>query len=263
MDRNILEKIVEDLRPLLAQRKERISGGEMERLASRAVRSGRVISFADAFKHETQVPRIIAELKKASPSKGLIRENFVPTELAVELEQAGAAGLSVLTEPNYFQGDLSYLASVREVVKIPLLRKDFIFDPYQVYEARVNGASAILLIAALLSAQQLNELAELAISLGLDVLGEAHNEAEVDLILESPATLVGVNARNLKTFQTNLDLVSGLIQRVPSSRIPIAESAIRTREDIQKLWEVGAAGFLIGETLMRAKCPGEALKKLL
>ena len=208
-------------------------------------------------------PGVIAEIKKASPSKGLIREAFRPVELAEELEAAGAAALSVLTEPNYFLGSTSYLRDVSEKVKLPVLRKDFIFDEYQILEARHCGASAVLLIAAMLNQSDLVRLAEYAKKLNLDILGEAHNREEIARLLDSPVTLIGVNARNLRTFDTDLSLVENLISLVPAERCPVAESAIRSAEDIRRLRDAGAAGFLIGETLMRSERPGEKLRELL
>ena len=209
------------------------------------------------------LPGVIAELKKASPSKGLIREDFRPAELARELEAAGAAALSVLTEPNYFLGSLDYLKLVAPQVGIPCLRKDFVFDEYQLREAREYGASAVLLIAALLDQKTLVRLASAARSFGLDVLGEAHDADEVRRLLDSPATLIGVNARDLKTFSTDLGRVEKLLALVPPERCPVAESAITGPADIKHLREAGAQGFLIGETLMRAERPGEALRRLL
>ncbi|MBO4303734.1 MAG: indole-3-glycerol phosphate synthase TrpC [Lentisphaeria bacterium] len=247
--RNILEEIVTHLRPDLERRKREMPLSE----DSFPV----VPSFSGAF------PGVIAEIKKASPSKGMIRRDFSPAELALELEKSGAAALSVLTEPNYFLGSLSFLKEVAKKVKIPVLRKDFIFDPYQILEARHAGASAILLIAAMLEQKELVSLGEYARKLGLDVLGEAHNEEEIRRLLDSPVTLVGVNARDLHSFSTDLARVEKLIGLVPQERLPVAESAIRSADDIRRLREAGAKGFLIGETLMRAEHPGKKLEELL
>ncbi len=205
---------------------------------------------------------ILAELKKASPSKGVIRKDFPVLELALELEKNGAAALSVLTEKNYFLGSEEYLEKLAGKVGIPLLRKDFIYDPYQIYEAKALGASAVLLIAAMLDDLPFKELTHLAHDLGLAVLGEAHNEKELQTILTSQADLCGINARNLNTFETSLEQSVHLLQQVPQERLPIAESAIQTREDIETLRKAGAVGFLIGETLMRAEHPGRKLKEL-
>ena len=247
---NILDTIVEKLRPLVEERKRlRPIDDFTTPPPKRSLRGA--------------LPGVIAEVKKASPSKGLIRADFRPVELALELEGAGAAALSVLTEPNYFLGSLDYLKNVAAAVKIPCLRKDFVFDDYQLREAREAGASAVLLIAAMLDQKTLVRLAENARSYGLDVLGEAHDADEVKRLLDSPATLIGVNARNLKNFSTDLSRVEALLALVPPERCPVAESAIRSADDIRRLREAGARGFLIGETLMRAGHPGTKLKELL
>lgn len=246
---NILQKIVADLRPEVEQKKRDMPLDEYDF----PIRP----TFRAAF------PGIIAELKKASPSKGIIRENFDVISLALELEQAGAAALSVLTEPNYFKGDINYLQIISKTVVIPLLRKDFIFDRYQILEARHAGASAVLLIASMLPHKELISLGEYALSIGLDVLGEAHNEEEVNRLLDSPATLIGVNARDLATFETDLKRVETLLKLIPPERFPIAESAIKDSSDVLRLQEAGAKGFLIGEALMRSNSPGDKLKELL
>jgi len=250
MSGSILNTIVEKLRPAVAERKRL-------RPLDEFTTPPPARNLRDA------LPGVIAEVKKASPSKGLIRPDFRPVELALELEAAGAAALSVLTEPNYFLGSLDYLRDVAPAVKIPCLRKDFIFDDYQLREAREAGASAVLLIAAMLDQYTLVRLAENARSYGLDVLGEAHDADEVKRLLDSPATLIGVNARDLRSFSTDLSRVEKLLSLVPAERCPVAESAISGAADIRRLREAGARGFLIGETLMRAPHPGEKLRELL
>ncbi|NMA42568.1 MAG: indole-3-glycerol phosphate synthase TrpC [Oligosphaeraceae bacterium] len=255
---NILEQIVADLQPALEQRKKLISQQE---LLTQIQGMPDTPSFAAAFRPERI--NVIAELKKASPSKGLIRSDFNFQECAVELEQAGAAALSVLTEPNYFRGNLEYLREVSSLVQIPLLCKDFIVDPYQICEARLHGASAILLIAALLPKEELQRLADFAASIGLEVLGEAHNEDELEMLLDCKIRLIGINARDLKTFVCDLPGVKKLLGQIPADRIAIAESAIRSRDELLSLRDAGARGFLIGETLMRAAQPGEKLKELI
>lgn len=246
---DILKTIVDRLRP------------EVERLKREVPLDGS--GFPERPPFRKFFPGVIAEVKKASPSKGLIRPDFHPAELAAELESAGAAAISVLTEPNFFLGSTAYLRSVAAAVKIPVLRKDFIFDEYQILEAKHCGASTVLLIAAMLEQRELVRLAEYARKLDLDILGEAHNGEEIARLLDSPVTLIGVNARNLKTFDTDLSLVEKLISLIPPERCPVAESAIRTAEDIRRLKNAGAAGFLIGETLMRAERPGDKLRELL
>lgn len=255
---NILEQIVADLRPALEQRKKLLPQAELLR---QIIGMPAAPSFAAALQKERI--NIIAELKKASPSKGLIRSNFNFQECALELEQAGAAALSVLTERNYFQGSLEYLQELSKLVRIPLLCKDFIIDPYQICEARLHGASAILLIAALLSKKELQSLAEFAAAIGLDVLGEAHNAEELRMLLACDIRLIGINARDLKTFACDLNGVKKLLRQIPSDRIAIAESAINTRQELLNLLKVGAQGFLIGESLMRAEHPGLKLKEML
>lgn len=249
MSGNILHAIADRLRPIVERRKREYPIEEFTTPPPRP--------FAAKF------PGVIAELKKASPSKGLIREDFRPVELAAELERSGAAALSVLTEPNCFLGSTDILKAVSRSVDIPCLRKDFIFDEYQIREAREYGASAVLLIAALLEQPRLVALAEYARSCGLDVLGEAHDADEVARLLDSPATLIGVNARDLRTFATDLGTVEKLLKLIPGERNPVAESAIRTHDDLVHLRSLGARGFLIGETLMRAPSPGKKLEELL
>ena len=206
---------------------------------------------------------VIAELKSASPSKGVIREPLDCATLARELESAGAAALSVLTEPHYFHGSLENLRIARANCSLPLLRKEFIVDEYQLLQARAAGASAVLLIAALLDDSQLNDLTASAHGLGLEVLLEAHTEGELDRALATQADAIGVNARDLHTFQTSLEVVKALIRRIPQNRTPVAESALKTYEDLVELQAAGAIGFLMGETLMRAEHPGQQLQELL
>ena len=253
---SILAEIVAKLRPRLEERKRTLHRETLEALAANAPDRPR---FTEAFRAPGL--HVIAELKKASPSKGLIREQFDVPSLAIELAQNGATALSVLTEPNYFLGSEANLSLAAKAVSIPLLRKDFIFDEYQILEAKAYGASCVLLIAAMLSPEEFAHLLAFAHSVGLDVLGEAHNEAELEVAVQ--ADLVGVNARDLKTFHTSLDHSAALIRTIPSDRIAIAESAVRTRDDMDMLTAAGARGFLIGETLMRADHPGLALKELL
>ncbi|MBB3109292.1 indole-3-glycerol phosphate synthase [Paenibacillus phyllosphaerae] len=207
---------------------------------------------------------LIAEVKKASPSKGLIRPDFHPVELASTYVKAGADCLSVLTDTDYFQGSNAYLSAVREAVQVPLLRKDFTIDYRQVYEARVIGADAVLLIAAILSAAELAELHDLAVSIGLDVLVEVHNREEMETVLSlDKASLVGINNRNLKTFETDLTTTEALIGLVPAGITVISESAISSTEDIAYLRKVGAKGVLIGEHFMRQPDVGLAIEQLM
>lgn len=206
---------------------------------------------------------IIAELKKASPSKGLIRANFDPAELARELEQAGAAALSVLTDEQFFQGSLANLREASAAVKIPCLRKDFIIDEFQIVEARANSADAVLLIVAALSQNELKLLASVAREHSLDVLCEVHDEAELQWALAAGCDLIGVNTRDLRTFQVDLNRAFELAEKFPAGVVRVAESGIRSAADIARLREAGYDAFLVGESLMRAESPGQALGELL
>ena len=206
---------------------------------------------------------VIAEVKKGSPSKGVIRADFDPLDIAGIYEAHGATCLSVLTDEHFFLGHLRFLALIREQVRLPLLRKDFIFDPYQVYEARVAGADAVLLIAAMLELDQLRDLAALARELALDVLLEVHDEREMETALRTDVELVGINNRDLRTFVTDLGTTERLAQLVPDDRLIVAESGVNCRNDVLRLSRAGAGAFLVGESLMREADIGAKLKELL
>jgi indole-3-glycerol phosphate synthase len=206
---------------------------------------------------------VIAELKKASPSKGLIRSDFRPSELAQELERAGAAALSVLTDEQFFQGSLDYLREASSSSSLPCLRKDFIVDEFQIVEARANCADAILLIAAALDQKELVALAGIARSHSLDVLCEAHDEVELQRALDAGCDLIGINSRNLRTFEVALETAFRLAEKMPASCVRVAESGIQSGTDIARLRSAGYEAFLIGESLMKAERPGEALTKLM
>jgi indole-3-glycerol phosphate synthase len=207
-------------------------------------------------------PAVIAEIKKASPSKGVMRENFNPTEIAGQYARAGAACLSVLTDRDYFQGHADYLKAARRSCALPVLRKDFMVDAYQVYEARYWGADAILLIVAALSDAQLAELETVAFQLGMDVLVEIHDGDELDRALKLQSPLLGINNRNLRTFETSLQTTLDLLPRVPSDRLLITESGILAPSDVTLMREHGVHGFLVGEAFMRQPDPGQALQSL-
>ena len=196
--------------------------------------------------------RLIAEVKQASPSRGILCTNFNPTELATTYAQGEANAISVLTEVNYFKGSIDYLAAIREVVKLPLLRKDFIFDPYQVYESRAYGADALLLIVAALSQEQLEGLLSLSHSLGLKCLVEVHNEGEVERALLSEAEIIGINNRDLNTFTVDINTTRQLRPLIPRQKIVVAESGVRSRKDIEKLMDWRINAVLIGEALVTA-----------
>lgn len=207
--------------------------------------------------------RLIAEVKKASPSKGLIRPDFHPAEIAKAYEAAGASAISVLTDEKYFQGRIEYLTAVHDAVGLPILRKDFIVDPYQVYEARAAKADAILLIVAALATEQLKDLMALAAELGMASLVEAHSPEELGTALEIGARIIGINNRNLQTLETRLETTLELASRVPGDRILVSESGIFTRADVERLMAVGVDAILVGESLMRERDPGAKVRELL
>ncbi|EIJ33387.1 indole-3-glycerol phosphate synthase TrpC [Thiothrix nivea] len=207
-------------------------------------------------------PAIIAEAKKASPSKGLIRADFDPAAIAQSYEQGGAACLSVLTDAQYFQGHESYLQAARAACNLPVIRKDFIVDPYQVYEARAIGADCILLIVAALTDVQMTELYALTTELGMDALIEVHDQDELARALRLNAPLIGVNNRNLRTFATSLQTTLDLLPQVPPDVLLVTESGIHAQADVQLMREHGVHAFLVGEAFMRASDPGTELKKL-
>jgi len=207
-------------------------------------------------------PAVIAEVKKASPSKGVIRPDFRPADIAVSYEFGGAACLSVLTDVDFFQGADDYLRQAREACTLPVLRKDFTIDPYQVVEARVLGADCILLIVAALDDHQLVELSDLALQLEMDVLVEVHDIDELERALQVPVPLIGINNRNLRTFEVSLDVTLEMKDAVPRDRLLVTESGILVPEDVAKMRDAGVNAFLVGETFMRAEEPGEALRQL-
>ncbi len=206
---------------------------------------------------------VIAELKKASPSKGLIRADFKPAELARELELAGATALSVLTDESFFQGSLDNLRQASSSTSLPCLRKDFIVDEFQIIEARANRADAILLIVAALDQKELMSLAAVARSHRLDVLCEAHDETELQRARDAGCDLIGINSRNLRTFEVDLETAFRLAEKIPDTCVRVAESGIHSGADIARLRASGYDAFLIGESLMKAECPGEALATLM
>ena len=221
--------------------------------------------FAAALKSaaESGWTAIIAEVKKGSPSKGVIRPDFDPLDIAEIYQNNGATCISVLTDERFFLGHLRFLSLIREQVGLPLLRKDFLFDPYQVYEASIGGADAILLIAAMLELPQLRDLAALAAELQLDVLLEVHDERELETALQVPVDLIGINNRSLHTFVTDLGTTERLAKMIPPERLIVAESGINCRADIDRLLSAGAKGFLVGESLMRQEDIGAKLQELL
>lgn len=207
-------------------------------------------------------PAVIAEIKKASPSKGVLRSDFIPADIAQSYAEAGAACLSVLTDQQFFQGSIDYLKQARASCSLPVLRKDFIIDAYQIYESRVMGADCILLIAACLDDAQMKAFEALAMSLDMAVLVEVHEEAELARALMLKTPLIGINNRNLNTFEVSLDTTLSLMGKVPAERLLVTESGIMTPEDVKRLRDVNINAFLVGEAFMRADEPGEALAEL-
>ncbi len=205
--------------------------------------------------------RIIAEIKKASPSRGIIREDFDPQKIGTIYQKEGAVAISVLTENKFFQGELSHLSLVRKGVDLPLLCKDFIIDPYQIYEAALHGADGFLLIAAILSRQQIEDFLLLGRELGMEALVEVHSEEELREVLLTSAKIIGINNRDLRTFKTDIITTLKLIKFIPAGKLVVSESGIHTRAQIEGLEEAGVHAFLIGEALMREKDPGKKLRE--
>ncbi|MBP8062046.1 MAG: indole-3-glycerol phosphate synthase TrpC [Polaromonas sp.] len=208
------------------------------------------------------LPAVIAEVKKASPSKGILRPDFIPADIAQSYAEHGAACLSVLTDQQFFQGSIDYLKQARASCDLPVLRKDFMVDAYQVYEARAMGADCILLIAACLDDAQMKSLEALAMSLDMAVLVEVHDRAELERALQLKTPLLGINNRNLKTFEVSLDATLGMLKDVPADRLLVTESGITTAADVQRMRTAGVQAFLVGEAFMRADDPGQALAQL-
>ena len=257
----ILDKIVARKYEEVQENRARISLDELQRLAAGADAPR---GFARAMRDRVAAkqPAVIAEIKKASPSKGVIRENFNPAEIAVSYQQGGAACLSVLTDIDYFQGSPEYLKQARAACNLPVIRKDFLVDPYQVVEARAMGADCILLIVACLADEQMAELNAAAIELGLDVLVEVHDGAELDRALRLDTPLVGVNNRNLHTFDVSLQTTLDLLPQIPADRLAVTESGILGRADVELMLNNEVYSFLVGEAFMRADEPGDELKRL-
>jgi len=259
---DILKKIVAQKWREIERGKQSVSLADIEHRAIELDPSSR--GFVDRIRkqHESGSPAIIAEIKKASPSKGVIREHFIPDAIARSYAEAGATCLSVLTDESFFQGSNLFLQQAREACELPVLRKDFTVDPYQVYEAKSIGADCILLIVAILELGELKSLANLAGSLGLDVLIEVHDEQELALALSLEPQLIGINNRDLRTFTVSLDTTLMLLEKIPSHILVISESGISAKEQVEQLSEAGVAGFLVGESLMREEDPGIKLKAL-
>lgn len=258
---DILKKILQRKQQEIAERSKRLPINLLQQLAENAEP---VRGFVEAIERKLAVGQsaVIAEVKKASPSKGVLRADFRPAEIALSYESGGAACLSVLTDQDFFQGHEDYLKQARTACQLPVIRKDFIIDPYQVFEARAIGADCILLIVAALDDDQLEQLSQLAIQLEMDVLVEVHNEEELHRAMVLNLPLMGINNRDLHTFETSLETTIKLLNFIPDETIVITESGILGKEDVAFMREHGVNGFLVGEAFMRADDPGEALANL-
>jgi indole-3-glycerol phosphate synthase len=255
-----LDQIVNSTRRKVVEARSAADFRELERRAQQHVSRG----FRRALEERSRAGvAVIAELKKASPSKGLIRADFRVEDLAKELEASGASALSVLTDEEFFKGSLGNLRNASAAVRVPCLRKDFIVDEFQLLEARANSADAVLLIVAALSQEELTGLAVSARARGLDVLCEVHDEEELQRALDAGCDLIGVNTRDLRTFKVDVETAFRLAERLPKNVLKVAESGIRSGEDIAQLRAAGYQAFLIGESLMRADSPREALRELM
>lgn len=258
---DILVKILKRKKQEVVEHSQKIS---LRELAKRCEKASETRGFVESIQNTlaNQKPAIIAEIKKASPSKGIICENFIPQNIARLYEQAGASCLSVLTDIDFFQGHDDYLKQARAAVSIPVLRKEFIIDVYQIYEARAMGADCILLIVSVLTDVQLNEFSSLTQQLGMDVLVEVHDKDELDRALFLQTTLIGINNRNLRTFETALETTTDLLSSIPDNRIVVTESGIHRQSDIQFMLNHQVNTFLVGEAFMRSDNPGEKLSEL-
>ncbi|MDF1782069.1 MAG: indole-3-glycerol phosphate synthase TrpC [Alcanivoracaceae bacterium] len=256
LDRIILRKAEE-----VAERKQRVS---LDEVKAQARTADAPRGFIDALKNKLTLGQaaIIAEVKKASPSKGIIREEFHPEEIAKSYQHGGAACLSVLTDRDFFQGHEDYLIAARAACSLPVLRKDFTIDVYQVWEARALGADCILLIVAALSDELMAQLFAAANEAGLDTLVEVHTEEELQRALRLDAEMIGINNRDLHTFDTSLDTTTELLTHIPANRLVVTESGIHTVQDVQRMRDAGVETFLVGEAFMRADDPGAELEKL-
>lgn len=257
----ILDTIMQAKRAEVAAAKQRLPTAVLEKRALDAPAPRDFIGAIRA-KIDAGDAAVIAEVKRASPSKGLLREDFRPAEIARSYERAGAACMSVLTDAQFFRGAAEHLIAARSACNLPVLRKDFIEDPYQLLEARAMGADCILLIAACLSLPAMKSLETQASALGLAVLVEVHDADELSAALHLATPLIGVNNRDLRTFETRLETTLNLMPKIPLERILVTESGIATRTDVARLREAGVGTFLVGETFMRARDPGAALRDL-
>lgn len=261
---DILNQIIATKHEELTVARAHISDAEMATLAQAAVKNNPTRDFVNAIRARVSAKQsaVIAEIKKASPSKGVLREQFLPAQIAREYEAAGAACLSVLTDEQYFQGHADYLKAARAACHLPVLRKDFMIDSYQINQARAWGADAILLIAAALSLDEMQRLEQEAHALGMAVLVEVHNADELHTALQLQTPLLGINNRNLRTFEVSLQNTFDLLAEIPQDKIVVTESGIATRDDVAQMHAHDVHAFLVGEAFMRQAHAGEALQQL-
>lgn len=256
----ILDRIVAEKKKEIERNKEKAPLKEL------IIKSSSYIAQLRGFKEAISQPgkiNLIAEIKRASPSKGILREDFDPLKIAKSYAASGASALSILTEKNFFQGDIAYLKSVKNAVNLPILRKDFIVDEYQIYESVCAGADSILLIAQLLSEKQLAEFYSLCVQLKLDAVCEVHNEEDLDKVLPCDIEIVGINNRSLKTFSEDLQVSANLIKKIPQGKVVISESGIKSSLDVKYLQSLGVNAVLIGEAFMRSEDIGAKVKELM
>jgi len=254
----ILNKIIEEKRKELKHSK---SSASLKEIRKRIGDAGNNRGFKKSLENDSI--NIIAEIKKASPSKGIIREDFNPVEIAEIYQDHGAVAISVLTDKKYFQGDIEYLNQIRKNVSLPLLRKDFIIDEYQLYEAKAFGADAVLLIAAVLDKNQLTEYMELSKEIGLENLVEVHSFKDLEKAMYCEAEIIGINNRDLQTFEVSLKTTLDMAKEIPENKVIVSESGINSHDDILELQKNGVNAFLIGEALMKEKDIGKKLKELI
>ncbi len=255
---SILDKIISYKKREVEERKQRVSLGALKAKLTEAEKTR---SFKEALSRPGEI-NLIAEIKRASPSRGVLRDDFDAVKIARVYEEKGAAAISVLTEEKFFQGNINFLLKVKKEVSLPLLRKDFIIDEYQIYESRAYGADALLLIAAILTEDKISQFLRLSHELGMDCLVEVHDEKELDKVLRTSAEIIGINNRNLKTFEVNLSTIQWLKRLIPPGRIVVSESGIRSREDVQQLIEEKIDAILVGESLLRSRDVGKKVEEL-
>lgn len=256
----ILDEIVVEKKKEIEQAKQAVTQDGLAKEASACF--GQIRSLKAAISQPGRM-KLIAEIKKASPSRGVLREDFKPVEIARSYEAAGACALSILTDKKFFQGDLANLKAVRERVSLPILRKDFIIDEYQIYESVCRGADSVLLIARLLTLKQLKDFYSLCTQVNLDAVCEVHDEADLDKVLGADSAIIGINNRNLQTFEEDLQVTAQLKKKIPEEKIVISESAIKTAQDVEFLQDLGVNAVLIGEAFMSSKDIGAKVKELL